>query len=366
MDGLSYRVGTTIFLTYAGMVKVAQLSENPQAIKNREKVLVLLKQKHAELRSTMHVSTSAAPARPVPGPSSLEEEEDEDEMIDQQRNRRVLPYNGQKKACLDGALAPFVLEDEERQVAVIRKQRNEMELLLPVIRVKNEEEIQHIQNVKTAQAEQLQFQLEMQQKINEEQRKINAEEIEKQQKLNAEELEKQQKLNTEQRKINAEEIEKQQKLNAEALLYKDATQDRDRIERESLLQYKRAELELEKERRMVMDPDYKVALAASQQPVPVTPVYVNLPIMQPIASDLDAAIKLKTEQDAVKKANTERALKGAATRRQKREIREKERIELVRARDRANHAARIARMDAEALKNQTPHQRNMGMSFLDV
>ena len=337
MDGLSYRVGTTIFLTYAGMVKVAQLSENPQAIKNREKVLVLLKQKHAELRSTMHVSTSAAPARPVPGPSSLEEEEDEDEMIDQQRNRRVLPYNGQKKACLDGALAPFVLEDEERQVAVIRKQRNEMELLLPVIRVKNEEEIQHIQNVKTAQAEQLQFQLEMQQKINEEQRKINA-----------------------------EEIEKQQKLNAEALLYKDATQDRDRIERESLLQYKRAELELEKERRMVMDPDYKVALAASQQPVPVTPVYVNLPIMQPIASDLDAAIKLKTEQDAVKKANTERALKGAATRRQKREIREKERIELVRARDRANHAARIARMDAEALKNQTPHQRNMGMSFLDV
>ena len=179
-------------------------------------------------------------------------------------------------------------------------------------------------------------------------------------------MEKQQKLNTEQRKINAEEIEKQQKLNAEALLYKDATQDRDRIERESLLQYKRAELELEKERRMVMDPDYKVALAASQQPVPVTPVYVNLPIMQPIASDLDAAIKLKTEQDAVKKANTERALKGAATRRQKREIREKERIELVRARDRANHAARIARMDAEALKNQTPHQRNMGMSFLDV
>ena len=179
-------------------------------------------------------------------------------------------------------------------------------------------------------------------------------------------MEKQQKLNTEQRKINAEEIEKQQKLNAEALLYKDATQDRDRIERESLLQYKRAELELEKERRMMMDPDYKVALAASQQPVPVTPMYVNLPIMQPIASDLDAAIKLKTEQDAVKKANTERALKGAATRRQKREIREKERIELVRARDRANNAARIARMDVEALKNQTPHQRNMGMSFLDV
>ena len=332
---LAYKYGSTTYLTFAGVENFAQISKHKEALKNKEELLKILHIGYTTLCSSMTVNTSK-------------------------------PYSGQKKACTDGAVVPFVIEDEERQVVVIRKQRTEIELLLPIIRVKNEEEIQHIQNIKTAQAEQLQFQFEMQQKINAEQRMVNAE----QRLINAEEIEKRQKLNTEeiekQQKLNAEEIEKQQKLNAEALLYKDATQDRDRIERESLLQYKRAELELEKERRMMMDPDYKVvpgSIPVAMQPMPVNQAVIVYP---PIAGDIDAAIKLRTEQDAVKKANSERALKGAATRRQNRDSRNKERIELELARDRANHAARIARMDAEALKNQTPHQRNNGMPFLDV
>lgn len=47
------------------MEKVAQLSGNPQAIKNREAVLVLLKQQHDELRATMHVQAPIAPASSV-------------------------------------------------------------------------------------------------------------------------------------------------------------------------------------------------------------------------------------------------------------------------------------------------------------
>ena len=59
LDGLSYLVGKSIYLTYAGAEKVAQLSQNPHAIKNREAVLNLLKQQYAALRDTMHVSTTS-------------------------------------------------------------------------------------------------------------------------------------------------------------------------------------------------------------------------------------------------------------------------------------------------------------------
>ena len=58
-DGLSYLVGNTIYLTYAGAEKVAQLSQNPYAIQNREAVLNLLNQQYAALRDTMHVSTKS-------------------------------------------------------------------------------------------------------------------------------------------------------------------------------------------------------------------------------------------------------------------------------------------------------------------
>ena len=59
MDGFSYRVGTTIYLTFAGMEMVAQLSQNPRAIKNREQILKMLKQNHSELRATMSFCTSS-------------------------------------------------------------------------------------------------------------------------------------------------------------------------------------------------------------------------------------------------------------------------------------------------------------------
>lgn len=54
-----------MYLTFAGMEKVAQISQNPQAIKNREAVLILLKQEYAALCATMHVQAPVAPAGPV-------------------------------------------------------------------------------------------------------------------------------------------------------------------------------------------------------------------------------------------------------------------------------------------------------------
>ena len=58
-------MGQSIHLTFAGMEIVAQRSGNAQAIKNREAVLVLLKQLQAEQRASVQVQAPAASAMPV-------------------------------------------------------------------------------------------------------------------------------------------------------------------------------------------------------------------------------------------------------------------------------------------------------------
>ncbi len=69
---LSYKHDGSVFLTYEGLRRVAEISGNPNAKINRDRVMVLLKQHHEVLRATMHVSSgtgqAAPPAGPVPGP----------------------------------------------------------------------------------------------------------------------------------------------------------------------------------------------------------------------------------------------------------------------------------------------------------
>jgi hypothetical protein len=73
------------------MEKVAQLSQNPQAIKNREQVLVLLKEQQAALRATMHVQAPIGPipahvAIPTQGTLDLSMEE----MIHDRKRKRMM------------------------------------------------------------------------------------------------------------------------------------------------------------------------------------------------------------------------------------------------------------------------------------
>ena len=58
-------MGNAVYLTFDGMEKVAQISQNPRAIKNREAVLILLKKEYAALRATMHVQAPVASSGPV-------------------------------------------------------------------------------------------------------------------------------------------------------------------------------------------------------------------------------------------------------------------------------------------------------------
>ena len=283
------------------MVKVAQLSENPRAIKNKEQVLLLLKHKQAELRASMRVTTPSASYssdHSKEGISTESDDNSENEMFTAGeptcRSKGILPYAGRKKARHDNALVSFVPEEEEQRVVLIRKQRNEMKLLMPIMRVKNQEEIQHIQNVNIAKVEQLKIQ----------------------------------------EKLNSEQLESQQKINAAALQHQDAMQERIRLEREEHLKYEREKIRLEHDKRMLLEPKYRSDF-----------LEVELKMKQQAeASEYKEENEKSTE--AKKKALSERGRKAAATRRARAEQRERDRMEIIRQQAQASMAARQARLDA--------------------
>ena len=70
---MAYKHNKEIYLTYEGVKKFAQLSQNKKAQKNKEAFLVLLKEKAAELCATMHVSSAnvAVQAAPPTDPMDL-------------------------------------------------------------------------------------------------------------------------------------------------------------------------------------------------------------------------------------------------------------------------------------------------------
>ena len=240
----------------------------------------------------------------------------------------------QKKASLEGAaLEGAALEGaalEGGVLTLVRQQRQEMELLMPVIRVRNEEEIMHIQNLKTARAEQLERQLEV-----------------------------------------------QQKLNFEELIQKDALQERVRVEREESLAYEqrvqqmaidneqrrnqmelemeRAKIRLEHDRRMLLDHSYKSAFLETGRlaQLPVASV-VSIESVQDEPkskrdefkneSKLKRNVKAKVDiSEDKKQANAIRAAKSAKTRRERVEaLQEKKRLEYL--------AANVTNTSPEAVK----------------
>ena len=227
----------------------------------------------------------------------------------------------QKKASLEGAAL------EDGALTLVQKQRDEMELLMPVIRVKNEEEVKHIHTVNLAKCEQLVIQ-----------QKFNAEQFKTLQETNAEEL------------LQKDAWQERIRMGHEAdLLQKDALQKRLRIEREESLQYEkrmqemahenekrmhdtkhenekkmleteRAKIHLEHERKMLLDLSYKAAFLESERldHLPVATVVSVVPLESPPKR----ARKEKVEiSEAKKQANAARALKSAATRKVRMEAR---------------------------------------------
>lgn len=270
-----------MYLTFAGIERFTQETRNENAMKNKGAFLEALHTSYAALRATTSVDTSKPYLQSV-----------------------------QKKASLEGA----ALEDEA--LTLVQKQRDEMELLMPVIRVKNEEEVQHIHTVNLAKCEQLVIQ-----------QKFNAEQLKTLQETNAEEL------------LQKDAWQERIRMGHEAdLLQKDALQKRLRIEREESLQYEkrmqemahenekkmleteRAKIHLEHERKMLLDLSYKAAFLESERldHLPVATVVSVVPLESPPKR----ARKEKVEiSEAKKQANAARALKSAATRKVRMEAR---------------------------------------------
>lgn len=277
----AYKYGKAVYLTFAGIERFTQETRNENAMKNKGAFLEALHTSYAALRATTSVDTSKPYLQSV-----------------------------QKKASLEGA----ALEDEA--LTLVQKQRDEMELLMPVIRVKNEEEVQHIHTVNLAKCEQLVIQ-----------QKFNAEQLKTLQETNAEEL------------LQKDAWQERIRMGHEAdLLQKDALQKRLRIEREESLQYEkrmqemahenekkmleteRAKIHLEHERKMLLDLSYKAAFLESERldHLPVATVVSVVPLESPPKR----ARKEKVEiSEAKKQANAARALKSAATRKVRMEAR---------------------------------------------
>lgn len=309
---LAYKHGKNVYLTFSGAEKFAQESRNENAMKNKEEVLQLIHTGYAALRATTTVDTSK-------------------------------PYVGQGDAVLEK-------EDIEEsqlpsQVVLIRK-RQEMELL-SVIRVRNEEEIQHIQNLKTARADQLEKQLEVQQKLNFE------ELIQKdawQERIRFEheaELKRKDDLQKCLRVEREESIEYEQRVQQMAI---DNEQKRNQME----LEMDRAKISLEHDRRMLLDPSYKSAFLETER-------IAQLPVASVVSIEVVGSVGLepkskkprsaKVQQveisEAKKQANAAKAAKSAKTRRERAEERakaleEQKRLEYL--------AANVTNTSTEAVK----------------
>ena len=255
------------------------------------------------------------------------------------------PYLGQEDAVLENE----DVEESQLPSQVLVRKHQEM-ALLSVIRVKNEEEIQHIQNLKTARADQLEKQLEVQQKLNFE------ELIQKdawQERIRFEheaELKRKDDLQKRLRVEREESIEYEQRVQQMAL---DNDQKRNQME----LEMERAKIALEHDRRMLLDPSYKAAFLETERiaQLPVAPV-VSIEVVESVESvGLDSnqpkAKKPRNAKveisEAKKQANAAKAAKSAKTRRERAEERakaleEQKRLEYL--------AANVTNTSTEAVK----------------
>ena len=122
-------------LTYDGMEKVAQISGNTQAIKNREAVLVLLKQQHTALRASMHVQAPVAFAMPVVNQQAPVEVVDvvrkrqlerEDALFEMEMEERRLEMAERRQKLLQ-----ITVESQMKVMDVQKRLRDEYTLLCP-------------------------------------------------------------------------------------------------------------------------------------------------------------------------------------------------------------------------------------------
>ena len=258
-------------------------------------------------------------------------------------------------------LGKAVLEDGEESQLPIVLQRQEIQL----IRVKNEEEIKHIANLKTARADQLEKQLEVQQKL-------NFEEL-----IQKDALQERIRFKHEADMQRKDDLQKSIRMEHEAEMQrKDDLQKRLRVEREESMEYEqrvqqmaidndqkrnqmqlemeRAKLSLEHDRRM-LDPIYQAVETERIAQLPVASV-LSFELVGSESGSADSVDPPKPKKarntrarvqveisEAKKQANAERYAKYAKTRRDRAEaLKEKKRLDYL--------AVNATNTSAEAVK----------------
>lgn len=121
---MAYKIRHEIVLTETGTNLVAQLSQNPNAIKNREKILALLKKGFAQLRDTVHISTlGAGKAKAVVHSTTSGAAISLQEACDEDDNRMPMPIDVLERAihASEGELALVPVQTRRGNVIPLKR-----------------------------------------------------------------------------------------------------------------------------------------------------------------------------------------------------------------------------------------------------
>ncbi len=364
---MAYIVGKSIHLTYAGAERVAQLSENQQAVKNREIVLALLKQEHAALLASMHVSSSGISGRPepaVPRPASMEGDY-QDMIVEplhtnsrQSAPRRNLPVSRRTQRQATELVGISSLNSSSDAIQSIHSQYRGMDSLSTAA-------VQCAQNLRACGQEYMQLGHGFFDMMKSVISMVEKAPVIKETLAMMVEMKRADGIVTAENKQRMLELERadglvsaQNKQRMLDLEYREF----ELAERRLGLTQKEEEIKSRSNKRKLDSELDNIGDIAEVVHVNVEPVISTV-----IPSQIEADLKAIADKEAVRKANSERALKAAATRRRRADLRERERRDLINEKARANMAAIKARLDSVPVSNK--HQSlsgNMGLPFLDV
>lgn len=299
---MTYKINRRTGLTLLGVEAVVRCSKNKHAVANAEKLIALFKKCDEEVRGLQLAESAEAKAfqsAAATGTAAVSAETINDTL----------------------------LKEEEHQAVALSKSYDALQLIVPLMRTKQAEELQFGQS-----------QLELQQKS-------NADKVETQLKLDAarknsdaQALDTKQKLNDLQRQERNERLEYEErlsKLEHDRRMKSDGDYGQTQLELEAKLQRQSTErAKAEHERRMMEDPEYHLKHFEMSQRVAAAELERER-LAKANEAEAKAAVAEVKAAEAKKQMIAERSAKAAATRKRKADAADMAKAEDERERKRA-------------------------------
>jgi hypothetical protein len=306
-------------------------SKNKHAIANAEKLIALFKKCDEEVRGLQLAESSEAKASQsasAPGAAAASAETSNDTM----------------------------LKEEEHQAVALSKSYDALQLIVPLVRTKQAEELQFGQSQLELQQKSNADKVETQLKLNAAKKDSDAEAFESNQKISAAEIEAHRKLNEDKaefeeralkRAANANELQRQErnerleyeerlsKLEHDRRMKSDGDYGQTQLELEAKLQRQSTErAKAEHERRMMEDPEYHLKHFEMSQRVAAAELERER-LAKANEAEAKAAVAEVKAAEAKKQMIAERSAKAAATRKRKADAADMAKAEDERERKRA-------------------------------